>query len=104
MAFIVYIVVFSICIWFGNLAAKIANRVLGVIVAALLPFALVFAFTLLYGLLGPLFGFGANSSDIAGENSLNTVLYAFLATPGALIAVIVSQMARQSRKPPHTKP
>ena len=103
MAFIVYIVVFSICIWFGNLAAKIANRVVGVIVAAVLPFALVFVFTLLYSLLGPLLGFDASSSDIAGDNSLNTVLYAFLATPGALIAVIVSQMAWQSHQPPQAK-
>ena len=99
MAFLVYILVFSICIWFGNMAAKIANRALGVLVAALLPFALIFVFTLLYGLLGPLFGLGNNTNDIAGENSLNTVLYAFLATPGALISVIVSQMARQQGKP-----
>ncbi|MCH8493207.1 MAG: hypothetical protein LAT53_08240 [Idiomarina sp.] len=99
MAFLVYIVVFSICIWFGNQAAKLKHPALAVVVAAVLPFLLIFVFSTGYELLAPLFTDSATSNEIAGERSLNVVLYAFLATPGALISVIVCQMVRNQPKP-----
>lgn len=99
MAFLVYIVVFSICIWFGNQAAKLKHPALSVAAAAVLPFLLIFVFSTGYELLAPLFTDSATSNEIAGERSLNVVLYAFLATPGALISVIVCQMVRNKPKP-----
>lgn len=98
MAFLVYIVVFSICIWFGNQAAKLKHPALSVVTAAVLPFLLIFVFSAGYELLASLFVDSATGNEIAGERSLNVVLYAFLATPGALISVIVCQMVRNHPK------
>lgn len=94
MAFLVYIVVFAACVWIGVNAAKVKNYAVGLLTAGLAPFLLVFIFNLLYLLL---FNRHTEADTIVNTASFATVLYAFLATPGAIISLVVFHMVRNQR-------
>ncbi|RUO23140.1 hypothetical protein CWE08_00350 [Aliidiomarina iranensis] len=94
MAFLVYIFAFSICVWIGVNAGKIKHYATGLFVAGLMPFVLVFVFHFIFQLMFP----NMVAEDSVNPNSLATVLFAFLATPGSIIALVVFHMARNQQK------
>ncbi len=95
MAFLVYIFAFAVCIWLGVNAGKLKHYTLGLLTAGISPFLLVFVFNLLYQFV---FSSQPEPGIHTDSASLATVLYAFLATPGAIISLVVFHMVRNQQK------